>query len=261
MSNSWICDYSNVCDNALNYKCFISPIEYSYPDGKRINDLLFKNQSHHSHDLYNKITPKLYKQAMQFEFRAKLMVCAFMKEPIAKKFGLEVEQGLFHLYGQNYRSCLSQWIYVIEGYCRQLFSVKSTSNVKQNSWDIPKTGIAKRDLIIQTISDALGSYLDEVFYKSSAQFNGVELNRHILLHGNLKNNEFYCQKNCLSVMYVLDALIYIELESNNHTLGALEESPEDTKSIKRRVSAYQNEMQGVFNDSNILKSEIIKEHI
>ncbi len=145
MDANWIADYAKASSNALTVEWFVSPLEYSWLGGKNIADEAFRAPSAQNAKFDEMLAPELYKEAMKFDFRAKIMVYAFMREPIAKSFGLEIEGGLTRLYGLDFNSCLSQWIYVIEGYCRQIFQVTSPTNVKSGTWVIPITGDTLRD--------------------------------------------------------------------------------------------------------------------
>lgn len=261
MDANWIADYVKTSGNALTVEWFVSPLEYSWPGGKDIADKAFSAPSTQNGKFDEMLAPAFYKEAMTFDFRAKMMVYAFMREPIAKTFGLEIEGGLTRLYGLDFNSCLSQWIYVIEGYCRQLFQVKSTSNVKSRSWVIPITGDALRDQTIQAVCKALGDYLDTVIYQSTNDANTTRLNRHLMLHGNLKNNAFYSQKNCLSVMFVLDALVFIEMDKNLHFPSTFQDGPGDADRINRRKIVYANEMSQSLQDPNLLKLRLMDEHV
>jgi hypothetical protein len=106
---------------------------------------------------------------------------------------------------------MSQWIFVVEGYCRKLFLVSASSNVKSTSWTIPMSGDAKLDRLIRSLSEALAKYLDGVMFKSVSDPHIERLSRHLLLHGNLENKNFFSQKNCLLLMSILDAPVVIEM--------------------------------------------------
>jgi hypothetical protein len=261
MDNSWIADYAKASSNALSVEWFVSPLEYSWPGGKNIADHAFSAPSNQNAKSDEMLAPELYKEAMRFDFRAKMMVYAFMREPIAKTFGLEIESGLASLYGLNFNSCLSQWIYVIEGYCRQLFQVTSQSNVKSASWVVPVVGDVLRDQAIQVVCKALGDYLDTVVYQSSNNTNTTKLNRHLMLHGNLKNSAFYSQKNCLSVMFVLDALVFVEMVKNQKFPSIFQDGPGDTDRINLRKQVYAYEMHHSLQNPNLLKLRLMDEHV
>lgn len=115
MTEDWNDDYENTNQNALTVEWFVSPLEYSWPDGKNEFDKIFRAPSGPSLRFDEFFSPRIYQTAMKFDFRAKMMVYAFMRQDIAKSYGLEIENGLMHLYRLDFDSCISQWIYVIEG--------------------------------------------------------------------------------------------------------------------------------------------------
>jgi len=261
MNANWISDYEKACSHALTVEWFVSPLEFSWGTGKEIAEKVFRSPSSQNATLDKVLAPELYKTSMQFHFRAQMLVYAFMREPIAKKYALEIESGLIELYGLDFLSCLSQWIYVVEGYSRQLFHVTSTSNVNSASWHPPTTGDATRDKTISTVCKALGDYLDKVVYRSTGDTMTTTLSRHLMLHGNLQNKAFYSQKNCLSVMFVLDALVFIEMVINSRFPQIFEDSLGDAERISRRKRVYEFERRNSMEDTNLLKIGVLSEHL
>lgn len=261
MDAKWIADYTCTASNALTVEWFVSPLEYSWPDGRHQADQAFRAPSSQGPAFDRLLAPALYKSAMAFDFRAKMMVYAYMREPIAKSYGLEIEGGLCSLYGLDFRSCLAQWIYIVEGYCRQLFQVTANSNVKAVAWAIPTTGDALRDKVIGAVCIALGNYLDQVVYQSTTDGKTTRLSRHLMLHGNLRNSAFYSQKNCLSLMFVLDALVFIEMVANGNFPAVFQDRSGDTQRIAKRKGVYAYEMQQSMQEPNLQKISLMDEHV
>ncbi len=198
---------------------------------------------------------------MQVDFRAKMMVYAFMRQDISKKFGVEIESGLSALYQLDFYQCLSQWIYVIEGYCRKLFSVTASSNVKSAGWTVPVTGQAGPDSIIRSIADALMSYFDGVLFAHAPDPHIERLSRHLLLHGNAENKDIFSQKNCLILMFILDALVTIEMVSKGHFPAVFHDLPGEKEKVGSRVFFYQKQLDHAFSDQNLLKIKLLAEHV
>jgi hypothetical protein len=167
MIDEWINDFEEINRNALTVEWFVSPLEYFWPDGKRLFDKIFPAPSSPHATFDEMVSPEIYRTSMQADFRAKMMVFAYMRQDIAKSYGVEIESGLMHLYRLDFISCLSQWIYVIEGYCRKLFSVASIQNVRTSSWVIPTSGDATLDGLIQSLSSSLANYLDGVMFRGT----------------------------------------------------------------------------------------------
>ena len=261
MNANWIADYEKSSSNALTVEWFISPLEYAWDNGKEIADKAFRGPSTQNAIFDQSLASELFKVAMKIDFRAKMMVYAFMREPIAKTYALEIESGLMSLFGLDFMSCLSQWIFVVEGYCRQLFQVTSQNNVKSTSWVIPTTGDALRDKTINVICKAMGDYLDTIVYRSTNNTQTTKLNRHLMLHGNLQSNAFYSQKNCLSVMFVLDALAFIEMVNNRHFPQIFHDGPDEADRITRRKRVYGYELKHSMRDPNLLKIALLDEHV
>lgn len=261
MNTNWIAGYAKTSNNAFTAEWFVSPLEYSWGDGKTIFEQAFPGPSTPNANFDQLVAPHLFRTAMQSDFRAKMMVYAFMRESIAKTYALEIESGLMSLYGLDFLSCLSQWIYVVEGYCRQLFQVANQRNVRFTSWTIPRTADATLDQTIVAVCKALGSYLDKVVYESTNNAQTTKLNRHLMVHGNLQNNAFYSQKNCLSLMYVLDALVFVEMVNNRHFPAVFQNEPGDADRISQRKTAYVYELTHAMTPQNLLRRRILDEHV
>ncbi|WP_215769192.1 hypothetical protein [Gluconobacter sp. P5B12] len=261
MINTWIDDFEKVNKNALAAEWFVSPLEYLWSDGKNHFDKIFRDGVTPHSRFDQMVSPTLYRTTMQVDFRAKMTVFAFMRETIANSYGVEFESGLLAFYQLDYLACLSQWIYVIEGYCRKLFSVTSPSNVKYSHWIIPRTGDTTRDRLIKCLAEALGKYLDGIMFKRESDPHIERLSRHLLLHGNLENKDFFSQKNCLILMFLLDALVVIEMVKNMNFPTIFSERPGEVERIKRRKALYMMKLKHAFADENILKIELLKEYL
>jgi len=260
MTEDWQNDFEGTNQNALTADWFISPLEYSWPDGKQLFDKLFPVASRPSKQFDKLCSPEIYKTSMTFDFRAKMMVFAYMRQDISKSYGLEIENGLMHLYRLDFASCISQWIYVIEGYCRKLFSVTSLQNVRPNSWDIPTSESEIHDSFIQTLSKCLSDYLSRVLFQGTSDFSTEKLSRHLLLHGNIQNKSIFSQKNCLVLMFLLDALVVIEMAKNQQFPQVFSEREGELKKIERRKHLYSKLMESAFHDDNLLRIETLNEH-
>ncbi len=260
MTEDWRNDFEKTNRNALTVDWFVSPLEYSWPDGKQLFNNIFRAESSPSTQFDELYSPKIYQTSMKFDFRAKMMVYTFMRQDIAKSYGLEIENGLLHLYRLDFASCISQWIYVIEGYCRKLFSVSSLQNVRPNSWVIPTSGSASHDNYIQTISTCLSNYLSGVLFQGTSDFSTEKLSRHLLLHGNSENKTIFSQKNCLVLMFLLDALVTIEMAKNQQFPQVFSDQEGEPQKIVRRKRLYSKLMESTFDDDNLLRIEILSEH-
>ncbi|NEJ88857.1 hypothetical protein GR223_23475 [Rhizobium leguminosarum] len=261
MDASWISEYKTTTANAIKQEWFVSPLEYSWSSGKELADQAYRAGAAPSSVFDDMLSPTLYKTSMQFDFRAKMMVCAFMRENVAKTYGLEIESGLMSLFGLDFLSCLLQWLPVVEGYTRQLFQVQTPSNVRPTGWTIPATGDALRDSAIQAVSNALAEYYNTIMYRSANDPQTTTLSRHLVLHGNLQNNLFYSQKNCLAVMFVLDALVFIEMLMSGTFPQMFDDQPGDADRIARRNFVYAYEMKHSMSDAYLVKRELLDEHV
>jgi hypothetical protein len=260
MTENWNDDYEDTNQNALTVEWFVSPLEYSWPDGKNILDKIFGAPSRPNRQFDELCSPSIYQTSMKFDFRAKMLVYAFMRQDIAKSYSLEIENGLMHLYRLDFASCISQWIYVIEGYCRKLFQVTSLQNVRPSSWTIPTAGNTDHDTYIQIISTALSNYLSGVLFRGTNDFSTEKLSRHLLLHGNSENKDIYSQKNCLVLMFILDALVTIEMAKNLQFPQVFTDLEGEPEKIDRRKHMYSKLMKSTFDDDNILRINILSDH-
>ena len=261
MADSWIDDFETVSANALTYEWFASPLEYHWPDARTLLNRLFGAPGASSAGFDQMVAPALYKMSMQVDFRAKMTVYAFMRQSISQSFGLEIESGLLSFYQLDFLGCLSQWIFVIEGYCRKLFQVTSQSNVKSAGWTIPHTGNLDRDRLITALSGALATYLDSILYLSASNPHVERLSRHLLLHGNAENNKFFSQKNCLILMFLLDALVTIEMVTTGDFPAVFNDRPGEAERIERRKTLYMLQLQHAFDDTNLLRINVLEEHV
>lgn len=261
MNYVWHNDFERTNQNALSVDWFVSPLEYFWPDGKQRFDKLFPAPSRASSEFDESSSPSIYMTSMQIDFRAKMMVFAFMRQEISKSYGLEIENGLMHLYRLDFASCISQWIYVIEGYCRKLFAVTSIQNVHPGSLTIPVAGSARHDSFIQSLSTCLSVYLSRVLFTGTSDFSTERLSRHLLLHGNVQNKGFFSQKNCLNLMFLLDSLVVIEMARNKQFPQVFNEREGESEKIKQRKYLYQKLRESAFHDDNLLRIEILKDHL
>lgn len=261
MTVDWLNDFEQTNQNALTADWFVSPLEYSWPDGKQLFDQLFSSARSPSAQFDAEWTPKIYKTSMQVDFRAKMMVFAFMRQNTSKSYGLEIENGLMHLYHLDFASCISQWIYVIEGYCRQLFSVRSNQDVRPNTWKIPNSASAHHDRFVQSLSTCLSENLSRVLFKGSSDFNTDRLSRHLLLHGNVRNKSFFSQKNSLLLMFLLDTLVVIEMAANGQFPQLFSEQEGESEKIARRKYIYKKSIMNALHDDNLLRIEVLTEHL
>ncbi len=258
--DEWLADYDRVSANANALEWFVSPLEYHWSDGKRIFDAMFRSGGSPNPNFDEMVSPDLFRSSMQVDFRAKMMVFAFMRQSISGSFGVEIENGLLALYRLDFFECLSQWVYVVEGYCRKLFSVQSLSNVKSSSWSIASIGDVSRDRIIASIRNALSSYLDGILFASGNDLNIQRLSRHLLFHGNVQNKKFFSQKNCLIVMFILDALVTIEMVKSSAFPAIFDEEGDEHARIQRRKQLYSKQLEYTFSDQNLLKIQVLGEH-
>ena len=261
MDNSWIDDYERVSANALSADWFVSPLEYFWPDGKKLNDAMFRAPSSPHEAFDAMVSPDLFKASMQVDFRSKMMVLAYMRQGISKSYGVEIENGLLHLCRLDFLSCLTQWVYVIEGYCRQIFSVSSCKNVKSKDWVIPTSPDPQLNKLLQVLSSRLSKYLDGVMFRSESDPHVERLSRHLLLHGNAKNKDIFSQKNCLILLFILDALVVIEMVRNGDFPQVFQEREGEEERIKRRQYVYFKQLEHAFQDDTLLKVSLLREHL
>jgi len=261
MFNDWIDDYKKTNANAMSGDWFVSPLEYFWPDGKEIFDKIFAAPTSSSRIFDSLVAPELFKKWMTCHFRAQMIVLGFMKQNISKTYGLEIENGLMHLYRLDFLSAISQWTYIIEGYSRKLFKVQSNQSSKYKDWTIPKVNDKNLDDLISCLADCLGDFFNSVLFASSNDRNLETINRHLLLHGNAENNNVFNQKNCLILMFCLDALLVIEMVQSRVFPGMLDSSKEDENKVKKREFLYGQILKSAFEDENLLKIEILKEHV
>jgi hypothetical protein len=99
-------------------------------------------------------------------------------------------------------------------------------------------------------------------FKNVTDFQIERLSRHLLLHGNVENKKFFSQKNCLLLMFILDALVVIEMAKNRAFPEELfYERPGEAEKIERRKSLYMMHIKHALHDENLLKIAVLKEHL
>lgn len=256
MDQASLNQFKQINNNAYNAKWFISPLEYSWTNGQKLFEELFKEARKPSLQFDELSSPQIYQTSMQCNFRSQIIVLAFMKQNIAKSYGLEIENGLMHLYKLDFVSCISQWIYVIEGYCRKLFNI---NNIKQK-WILPTCKDLCCNTYITTISVELERYVKDILFASTKVYNNQILNRHVLYHGNNQNSDIFNQKNCLILMFLLDALVCIESASNGALPYLFSPTTEEKNKINRRQYLYHTLLKNTLSEDDLLRSSILKEH-
>lgn len=254
-----IVDFRTTSKNAIKSKWIISPLEYFWIDGKKLFDNIFKDECS---ILSKEISPIIYKTCMNSHFRATMMVVGFMREPISKKFSLEIENGLLNFYRLDFLSTISQWIYIIEGYMRIIFNVTNgNSAINPDNWIIPETDDPHYDNIINNFIESLSLFSKEILFCKDYNPNSIDLNRHLLLHGKINNKEFFSQSNGLKLLFVLDTLLAIEMVKNKNFPAIFNTSNKENIMIQARESTYQNELSLAMEDHNLTKIQLLKEHI
>jgi len=254
-----IVDFRKTSKNAINNKWIISPLEYFWPDGKSLFDNIFKENNTVSSEI---IAPLIYKNCMNFHFRANMMVLGFMKQPISKKFSLEIENGLLNFYKLDFLSTISQWIYIIEGYMKIIFNViDGQSSINPDNWEIPETDDVHYDNIINNFTESLSLFSKDILFCKNYDSNSIDLNRHLLLHGKINNKEFFSQSNALKLLFALDTLLTIEMVKNKVFPSVFSCSNQELKMIKNRKIIYQNELSLSMENHNLMKIQLFKEHL
>ena len=253
-----IVDFRKTSKNAIANKWIISPLEYFWPDGKKLFDTIFNEKSISSLE----VAPAIYKTCMNPHFRANMIVLGFMREPISKKFSLEIENGLLNFYRLDFLSAISQWIYIIEGYMRIIFKVKNgQSAISPDNWEIPETDNPHYDNIINNFIESLSLFSKEILFCKDYNSNSIDLNRHLLLHGKINNKDFFSQSNGLKLLFVLDTLVAIEMVKNKNFPAIFNTNEKENKMIETRKVVYQNELSLTMENHNLMKIQILKEHV
>ncbi len=259
-----IVDFRQTSQNAINNKWLISPIEYFWPDGKNIFDKIFNNSLSNTDNEGFKtlVVPQLFQTTTNIDFRSKMIVLGFMRQPISKIYSLEIENGLIHLYKLDFLSAISQWVYIIEGYMRKIFNVQNgQSAVDPSNWIVPETNDSHYDNIIQNFVESLSSFSVNILYCKSYNSVNKDLNRHLLLHGKVHNKDFYSQENTLKLFFALDTLLAIEMVSNQVFPAIFPCDDKESQMIECRKALYSYELSKNFDEMNILKNKLLKEHL
>jgi hypothetical protein len=87
------------------------------------------------------------------------------------------------------------------------------------------------------------------------------LSRHLLLHGNAENKNFFSQKNCLVLMFIIDALVMIEIVKNGHFPPGFYSEAGDGERVERRKALYNLQLHHVFENVSLLKVDVLSEHL
>lgn len=80
------------------------------------------------------------------------------------------------------------------------------------------------------------------------------------MHGNSENKDIYSQKNCLVLMFILDALVTIEMAKSLQFPQVFSDQEGEPPKIERRKYMYSKLMESSFNDDNILRIDILSDH-
>lgn len=253
-------DFLKTNTNALASNWTISPLDYFWSDEKNLFDKVFSIS--HDNELDELIAPELYKMTMQCDFRAKMMVLCYMKEPIVSRFSLEIENGLLHFYGLDFVSAISQWIYVFEGILRNMFGLSGQNEItKHERWNELATLNPEYQELLNTFVESIKNFTKNVLFQRNEDLQSISINRHLLSHGKVYNKDFFSQSNCLKLLFALDTLLMIEMLQNGNFPKVFSPSESENAMISKRVSLYSSKLGMVFDNYNLLKNEIIKEHL
>jgi len=185
-----------------------------------------------------------------------------MKESNISQFSLEIENGLLHFYSLDFISTISQWIYVFEGIIRDMFGLSGQSEItKHERWD----SLYSSDNDYQDLMDAfiasIKNFTKNVLFQRNDDLQSTSINRHLLGHGKVYNKEFYNQANCLKLLFALDTLLMIEMLQNGNFPKIFNSTDNETIRIDKRKNLYSLKLQKVFDNDNLLKNDIMKEHL
>ena len=256
-------DFVSSSKNALSMNWIISPLDYFWIDGKNFFDKVFHSVSTPSSEIDNQIAPLLFRNLlMQVDFRAKFMVVGYMREPHLKKFSLEIEQGFLSFYSLDFISSITNWIFVFEGVIRELFELSSQKYIlKFDKWAAINSDDIYEQKLLDIFTQSLQGFVENVLFKSVEDKNSTIINRHILSHGKVYNKAFYNQANALKLIFALDSLLMIEMIQNQNFPKMLDISKTQEESVVKRTELYQHLLKQIFDDHNLLKKEILKEHL
>jgi hypothetical protein len=89
--DSWVDDFEKVSANALAQDWFVSPLEYHWPDAKKMCDQMFRAGAGPSPVFDEHVSSALYQMSMNSDLRAKMMVYAFMRHEISSLLELRLK--------------------------------------------------------------------------------------------------------------------------------------------------------------------------
>jgi|GEM_PF-7045708 len=256
-------DFIITSQNALSMNWIISPLDYFWIDGKKTFDKVFHTVSTPSIAVDEQIAQILFRNLlMQVNFRAKFMVAGYMIEPHLKKFSLEIEQGFLSFYSLDFISTITNWIFVFEGVIRELFGLSSQKDIlKFDKWTTMNSDDNYEQKLLDIFTQSLQGFVENILFKSVDDKNLTVINRHILSHGKVYNKAFYNQANALRLVFALDSLLMIEMIQNQNFPKILNTSKIQEESIVNRTKLYQHLLKKNFDDYNLLKVEVLKEHL
>lgn len=256
-------DFVITSKNALSMNWIISPLDYFWIDGKKTFDKVFHSVSTPSSEIDEQLAPLLFRNLlMQVDFRAKFIVAGYMREQHLKKFSLEIEQGLLSFYSLDFISSITNLIFVFEGVIRELFGLSSQKDIlKFDKWVAINSDDRYEQKLLDIFTQSLQGFVKNVLFKSADDKNSTTINRHILSHGKVYNKAFYNQANALKLLFALDSLLMIEMIQNQNFPKMFDISKTQEESIIKRTKLYQYYLKKNFDDYNLLKVEIMKEHL
>ncbi len=138
--------------------------------------------------------------------------------------------------------------------------VQSRSNINISKWKIPLSGDVGQDKIIDAFSNALKKYVHGIMLTSTSTSSIDRLNRNIVLHGNAENKDIFSQKNCLILMFLLDALVVIEMMKNKAFPTVFSDLLGEAERVEQRRILYQAQLAYAFDPLNLLKVALLKQH-
>ena len=81
------------------------------------------------------------------------------------------------------------------------------------------------------------------------------------MHGKISNKEFFSQSNALKLLFALDTLLAIEMVKKKVFPAVFSCTKQDTKMIENRKVIYQNELSLTMENHNLMKIQLLKEHL
>ena len=261
MNDQVLADYELILDKFARWGWFVSPY-YSGLEFCQLHNIAVRlaelDPQDHTTTVNRMMGDLLVKGNLNYHFRSIIVYEGYRVTPNMQRFSHLFEAGMLELYRMSFISCLGIWIPIIEGIVRSMLNINFGRFCRNRLRSLQAMNPAEQPFM-DVLTQGILQFFEDTFYKTvrtTTDLDSQHLNRHFFSHAN-SHEPMYCRDNCLKLLNICDALLAIDfmLSSGFKTLFKGTD-----KRVKLREKYYQAVVQEAFNDTALVKTDLLADH-